>query len=216
MTPLRVTATLAGPIALAGGHLAIDALLAWATATRDGLPPPAQASDCTPLEIPLEREPGGRFHLASLGIFDREQAAHRFVNRRFPIEEAQMMGASSLKRVLLSGGPTKSYRLPLATWWLVGDRIDWFAVGDRGAGADLLSWVGYLGKRRAVGVGRVQRWEVDECEPWGEGFPVVRDGRPLRPLPLDWPGLVEPRQALQCMTYPYWDHTREVACAVPG
>ena len=45
----------------------------------------------------------------------------------------------------------------------------------------LLALVGYVGKKRSVGLGPVDRWEVAPCEPWGDGFPVVDpDGKPLR------------------------------------
>ena len=53
-----------------------------------------------------------------------------------------------------------------------------------------------------------------EVEPW-DGFPVVCGGRALRPLPVDWPGLVEPAKAYHTLTYPYWEHSREELCAVP-
>lgn len=216
MEPIRITATLDGPIALPSRQLAIDGLLAWAAAQREQLPPPSCAEDCTPLEIPITREPGGQFHLASFALYELERADHRWTNRRFPIEEAQMMGNSKLRRVLLSGGPTKSFRIPLETWWLTRDRIDWYAIGDPNEVEDLLGWVGYLGKRRAVGLGRVRAWSVEQCEPWGDGFPVVRDGKALRTLPLDWPGLVDPAEGLRCLSYPYWSHAAEVRCAVPG
>lgn len=215
MTPLHVVAHLAGPVCLPTRHLALDGLLAWAIAARDGLAPPAVASDCKPIEIPIAREPDGRFHLCSHGCCEVEGYEHRWLNRRFPLTEAQEMGCPKLRRVLLKGGPCKSYRLPLETLWMVDDRVEWWCLGDSDAIAKLLDEVGYIGKKRATGLGKVASWAVEPCAPWGDGFPVVRDGAPLRPLPLDWPGLVEPAQAFQCLSYPYWDHTAEELCAVP-
>ena len=55
---------------------------------------------------------------------------------------------------------------------------------------------------------------MKECEPW-DGFPVMRDGKPLRPLPPDWPGLVDPEMGYSCVTYPYWLAEAEDVCAVP-
>jgi len=210
-----VTAYLAGPVCLPTRHLALDGLLAWAIAARDGLPPPAVASDCQPIEIPIAREPGGRFHLCSHAVYTPEVHEHRWLNRRFPLPEAQSFGSAKLRTVRINGGPCKSYRLPLDTMWLVGDRIDWWCVGDPDAIAELVDLVGYVGKKRATGLGKVARWTVNECDPWGPGYPVVRDGRPLRPLPLDWPGITESATAYQCLTYPYWDHQAEELCAVP-
>ena len=112
----------------------------------------------------------------------------RFVNRRFPIAEAQAVGGR-IGTLNLSGGPAKSFRLPLETALLSGDTIEWFALGDREAVADLVRWVRSLGKRRGVGLGVVERWDVEPFDPegarWASGFPVLREGRPLRNLPLD-------------------------------
>lgn len=214
MTPLHVVAELAGGIALPHGPLALDALLAWAEAQRLGLPPPS-VGGVTPIEIPIEREPGGRFHLCSFSCSEPEWYEHRWINRRFPLAEAQMLGDRRLRRVQITAGPCKSYRLPLETQRLTDDRMHWYCVGDAEPIRDLLGLVGYLGKRRAVGLGRVLRWTVEACESWGDGFPIVIHGVALRTLPVDWPWLVEPDVAHRCLTYPYWQHEKEEPCAVP-
>lgn len=214
MTPLRITARLLGPISLPHGPLHLDGLLAWSEAQRQRLPPIGFAPLAT-IEIPVEREPGGRFHLcsSSLATFDSHES--RYVNRRFPLEQAQVLGDAKLKRIHLGAGATKSYRIPTELAFAEGDMLTWFAIGDRDGIVDLLAHVTHLGKRRAVGRGRVDAWTVEPCEPWGDGFPVVREGRALRPLPPDWPGLVEPVLARAALTYPFWDRTRVLTCAVP-
>ena len=212
MEPLHVTARLLTAIALPGGPLALDALLAAAVCRRDDIPPPPPVR---PIEIPVEREPGGRFHLATFSLGAAARYDHRWVNRRFPIEIAQTpLGSLRIRRVHISGGPAKSYRIPLETIHLEARRLDWYAVGERREIEELLAISRYIGKRRAVGLGRVERWEVEPCEPW-PGFPLVRDGRALRPLPPDWPGLVEPVMEYRTISYPYWDATARVLCAVP-
>lgn len=216
MTPLQITAQLRGAISLPEHMLALDGLLAYAVAQRSGRPPPRTAGDCEPVEIPIAREPGGRFHLCTVAMFAAEQAELRWVNRRAPIDRYQELGDTKIRRVQITAGPDKSYRLPLETFHTEHDQLLWYAIGDAPAVEDLLGDVGYLGKRRAVGLGRVVEWRVEACEPWGDGFPVVRDGQPLRPLPLDWPGLADPPVAYRTLTYPYWDHTREEPCAVPA
>ena len=213
--PLRVTARIRGAIALPNGPLALDALLAAAVARREGLPPPDGISPMRDIEIPVARAPGGRFHLASLSECEVEERERRWVNRRFPIPEAQAFAVESFKRINIAAGAQKSYRLPLETAHLAGDALRWWCLGDRGQIAALLALVPYLGKRRATGLGAVVAWEVERCEPW-PGFPVVRDGRPLRPLPPDWPGLAPGAEvAWRTMTFPYWEWTRRELCAVP-
>lgn len=214
MIPLAVTARLSGGISMPGGGIALDALLAAAVAVRDGLPP-ASVAGVLPIEIPVQREPGGRFHLASWSVSAWEEHELRWLNRRFPLAEAQGLAAPSLRRIHIATGPCKSFRLPLETGHLVDDQLRWWCVGEDAAIRDLLGLVSHLGKRRAVGAGRVRDWTVAPCEPWGDGFPVVRDGRALRPLPADWPGLVSPDVGYGCLTYPYWRRSDEEMCALP-
>ena len=216
MRPLRIEAHLAGPVMLPGGPPAIDAMLVAAVAIREQLPPALTASECVPIEIPIARAPGGRFHLASFGSYRCEETELRYLNRKFPLAEAQAMGNEKLKRIELAGGPTKSFRIPGEAQHLVGDTITWWAIGDVGPVRKLLDLIPYVGKKRSVGLGKVREWRVEPCEPWGEGFPIIApDGKPTRPVPSDWPGLVEPALAHRVLTYPYWDHAREELCAVP-
>ena len=93
--------------------------------------------------------------------------------------------------------------------------MTWFALGDRNGVEALLTWVHYLGKKRSVGLGKVLAWHVVDVEPW-PGFPVLRDGAPLRALPLDWPGLGEHRRDFRVLAPPYWERWREEECAVPA
>lgn len=216
MTPLRVTAHLTGPVCLPNGPVALDSLLQAAVAQRDGLPPPASARECVDLPIPIAIERG--IYLASVSLYDVELREADWTNRRFPIGEAQDLAGPRLRRIQITAGPAKSYRLPRERLHLVGDEMRWCAIGERNAVADLLTgWIPYVGKRRAVGLGRVVRWEVTACEPWGAGFPVLLEGRPLRSLPLDWPGLSpDAERAHATLSPPYWDMSRRVECAVPS
>jgi len=210
MTPIVVRATVANAVALPGHAVALDALLMAAVATRDDLPP-LGFRDKQEIAIPLAKD--REIYLASLGLFEREAYERRFLTKRFPIAEAQAFGDPKLKRVNMSAGLCKNYRIPTETIHLRDDTMTWFAIGDLDGVRDLLSWVHYLGKKRSVGLGRVQQWVVEECEPW-DGFPVLRNGRPLRPLPLDWPGLKEYRIEHRVLSPPYWERWREAECAV--
>lgn len=214
--PLRITAHLEREIALPSGSLAIDALLAAAVALRDNMPPAFTSAEVTPIEIPVRREPEGRFHLASFSVVGGWDAhGLRWVNRRFPVAEAQAFGDAKLRRIQITGGPCKSYRLPLHTAWAANDVLTWWVVGNASEIRALLGLVRYLGKRRAVGYGRVARWDVEPCEAW-PGFPVLQDGQPLRPLPPDWPGLVATGTAYHPLSYPYDKRNRErPLCAIP-
>lgn len=213
--PLRITARLGSGTALPYGPLALDGLLAWAVAAREGFLAPTDGY--REIEIPIAREPGGgRFHLCSFSVGEVVASDATWINRRFPVAEAQMLGEPGFKRIQINAGAQKSYRIPLELQHFRDQTLTWFAVGDADLVAELLQLVFHLGKRRAVGHGQVREWTVERCETW-TGFPVVRDGQPLRPLPLDWLGLSEGVERRYCApTYPYWRRGFEVACAVPG
>jgi hypothetical protein len=216
--PLHIVAHLAEGIVLRH-QLAIDALLAWATAAREQVLPPLPGDDAARIEIPIMREPAGRFHLCSLGFAVPEQHELRYKNKRAPAYEYARFGTSKIRRVDIGAGPNKGERKPYELQLLEGDRIEWWALGDAERIRARLSVVHYLGKHRGNGKGRLDLhgtpWAVDRCEPWGDGFPVARAGKPMRTLPLDYPGLRDPRTAFRPLSYPYFDRTQEELLAVP-
>lgn len=204
--PLVVRCALASPLVSPDRTIAIDGLLAFAAVRRTGQPLASSANECAPVEIPIERSRCGRFHLASFAQFDIAKRSASFTNKRFPIREAQSM--SIMTRVQESTGACKGFRIPREH--LHVDRLEWYCIGDRERVADLLCDVTSIGKKRGVGMGEIVigSWRIELIEPW-DGFPVLRDGAPLRPLPLDWPGLRDYEESYGRITYPYWDKSRE-------
>lgn len=213
MTPLRIVAEVPGQIALPNGAIALDSLLTWAAATRDELPPPFAAEDCSELGIPIAKDEHG-FFLCSDAIYELSDYDVRYINRRAPIDQYQMLGPAT-GRVGITAGVDKGYRIPLEVGHLVHGTIEWLALGDADEIRDLLGLVHYLGKKRSVGLGKVSRWEVESSPTW-RGFPVMtRAGKPLRALPLDYPGLVEPSRGYATLGLPRWDRSKETLCAIP-
>lgn len=213
--PLFVTAILAGPVRMPQGCIQLDALLAAQVAQLEHVPHPAQSGELIEIEVPVLRESGGRFHLCSSSCCQVDEHERRWVNRRFDIQAAQRL--SRMRRVHLSAGPTKSFRIPDEAVHLVDDRIDWWCVGDEERVTELLYWVTHLGRKRSSGEGRVRSWAVRQCEPWGDGFPLLTpDGYPTRPLPAEWPGLAEDAmRGRMALTYPYWAPDKAALCAAP-
>lgn len=215
--PLRVSCRITSPICLPERRLALDGLLAWAVVVATEQPFALTPRECAPVEIPVAREPAGRFHLASFAEFAVARHGRSWTNRKFPLNEAQEMGDPvTMRRILVTGGTTKSFRIPRETMTIEGP-ILWYCVGNRALIEGLLPLVSYLGKKRNTGLGRVESgsWRVEPATPWeGGGFPVVRDGAPLRTLPLDWPGLVVYDAGHDALTYPY-RKAFEQSCARP-
>lgn len=191
----------------------LDALLMAAVARRDGLPPALTADDVLPIEIPIEREPGGRFYLCTTAQFTTERAELQHTNSRAPVEQYSTIGNDKIKRVQITAGVNKSFRKPRAVSHLVDDTMHWWCVGDGEQIRALLGLCTHLGHKRSVGLGKVANWTVEPCDPW-PGFPVVRDGDSLRPLPTDWPGATEPT-GYRCLLPPYWRRTEEQLCVIP-
>jgi CRISPR type IV-associated protein Csf3 len=214
MTPLRVTAEMASRTLAPSEGLHLDGLLMAAVCKRDGIPPLTSQADALaapPIEIPIALSNCGRYYLTSSSIGDTLARELRYLNKRFPMAEAVVLGDSKLKRVATGSGPCKAFRIPVEAQHV--PQFTWYAVGDPGQVRELLTLITRLGRRRVVGEGLVREWRVEECETW-PGFPVLKDGRPLRPLPIDADGLVDYSIRFGRLSPPYWLRVgeEEVAC----
>ena len=215
--PLRIVAYLFGGVALRH-PLHLDAMLAAVVANRTRCLPPLPG-DPQGVEIPIQREPQGRFHMVSDGLCVIEEREVRYKNCRAPWVEYARLGNEKIKNVKIAMGQDKSVRKPYSVSLLHGDAITWWALGDKDMIEDLLFDVRYIGKFANTGKGRVKRWEVERVESWHaswNGFPVLADGKPTRSLPTDWPGLDSGLpQTMSPLSYPYWDKTAaEFVCGV--
>lgn len=213
--PLVVTAHIPGQVFLPRQHVALDALLAAKVCLLQHVPPASNGAEVSPVTIPIDEASGVHlcsFSVGKLGDFDR-----RYQNRRPPVEQYQQFGNRGTVNISL--GSEKAYHTLYQSAHVEGAELSWYCVGQSAAIEYLLAFVRHIGKRTSVGYGRVERWDVRQFdgEPW-PGFPVMtRHGRALRPLPLDFPGLDnDNRQAYACLTYPYWDQSKEVLCVIPG
>ena len=215
MTPLCVTATIAGQLCMPERPIALDALLAAAVAMRDNIPPPLTRDDVQEIDIPVQRSDCGRYWLVSQAVCDVEVYALRYLNKRAPVEQYQTIGSLKITRVDIGAGVNKSYRIPMETMYPSDGLLTWWCLGDADAVRELLALIHHLGKKRSVGMGIVQRWTVEPCETW-PGFPVMRDGFPLRSLPIDTRGLSpNAEQGYAVLSPPYWRHEKEELCALP-
>lgn len=216
--PLMVVAELDGSIIIPRMMPALDGLLAYAIAQEHGLPPiEAQGDDAPTIEVPLARSRCGQYHQASFGIGRAGQAELQYYHRKWPIEASQAISSLKTTTVDVASGRNKSYRLPVERVHLETDRVWWFAVGHIEEVRNLLIWVTRLGKKRAMGAGKVAQWRVQPVEAWGVGFPVVSpEGEALRPLPADDPRLVGNIEGNAVLTYPYHQPWREQWLALPA
>lgn len=215
--PLRVTCRLRDGMAFRHPPQ-LDALLEWVVCDRAGLrvPPAAGMQSHIRVRVPVAESACGRYRLCSAAVFDIEESEVRHKHRRAPVMEYARLGSSSIRKVHTGLAENKSYRVPYEHHLLRDDLLVWYCLGDADAIRELLWEVHYIGRFRGAGKGEIVEWRVEACEPW-EGFPIMRDGQPLRPLPEETPGAVEDAlRSFVVLRPPYWDHTREEPCLVPS
>jgi len=221
MNPLQITAKLSGQI-MCPESCHLDGLLAYALAQAHGLPPVHVSDDrdrdlaflIAKVSDVLKYDERGFFHCSN-PMYEVEQYERRHINRRFPTDRAAVLGAESVRRVDLSTGLSKSFRIPTRACFLRVDEVRWFAVGEGTQIERLLGTITHLGKKRAVGLGEVVSWSVTAFEGWEPYFPILsKEGRPMRPLPLDTPGLRDHRVSMESLCFPYWDMSQRRPCAV--
>lgn len=201
VTPLIVTATMQSAVECMY-PIMLDGLLASVVARERGLIAPRSADEVEPIDIPIQREPGGRFHLCSEAHHSEKLFSRlTHVHKRAPVQEYSLLCSSKVRRVDMTGGVDKSWRVPRSGEFF--RELSWWCIGDAEAIRVLLRDAVHIGARRRHGCGRVQGWRVEPSTDW-PGFPVIRDGFPLRALPLDYPGLTGGRRQLRALTYPYW------------
>lgn len=214
MTPLKVTAVMAGPVSLNFGSIALDALLASQVARRDGLEPPMRGQSPEQVPVPpLARHPSG-FYLASWAISgDLLWSYGTHIHRPVPADWYARLCTDKVRRVDVSSGVDKAYRVPRHRTKF--RELVWFCLGDAEQIEVLLRGVTSLGSYRRDGIGRRKEWRVELCKAW-DGFPVLREGVPLRSLPLDYPGLADGhRTGMASLNYPYWEPMRQEMLAIP-
>ena len=213
--PLKVSCLLAGDFVMLVPTV-LDSLLAAVVAMRERMTAPASEEECVDIQVPIAEENGIR--LCSAAMFEVEQTFGAFRTRRPPIEEYCHMGKRG-GSVSIASGADKLYMMEYDYQFAVGDSVTWFALGDASEVLAMLRDVFYLGKHRSIGRGRIidGSWLVEPCAPWGNGFPILRNGAPTRPLPLGWPGVdTASRTGYATTRPPYWMHCREEACYLPG
>lgn len=211
--PLKVTATLCGPV---GGDVPmLDALLEWVMSrrmesviasrnghrhlTRTPLRPDAPVlPGAVPSPVARRDVPGFRWPvpLCSAPIFLARADAHAYYARRFDaaVTDPHLLADGQRRVFQASSGEFKSFRLPLRT--RLAERVVWFCVGRpvaagggkcRNPAAEirrLLRSVRHLGKKRSQGWGRVASWAVEDAPADYSWFAPSPAGPVLmRPLP---------------------------------
>jgi len=192
-----------------GEWLHLDGLVSWAAlyTAGDDIPevPLADRGDFIEPKLPLEAvEVGGvRIYAASALFVDGDVLyTARWYRKRFNFDRASGVTSGT---VLTGGGPYRDAN-QVTEVILCRSMVAYFD-GDLKEVKRLLSFVGSLGKHRAMGFGRVTDISVEEIS---DDRSVAYEGRAMRyyPDPRGW-RVVRPRP-------PYWNLTGAVNCLDPG
>lgn len=226
MTPVRITAVLAGP--LADYAPALDGLLLEAQSRRLGTSPDRLPSRWKPapdpLDVPhihLDRDTLGDWpvYRVSRPILAECPAHVAHFGKRIGVERSRLLRPDERRVVVTSNTWTKSYRLPVRV--LTVPSVVWFAVGDPDGLRDLLGGVQQLGRKLSHGWGRVKEWHVEEATAdWSWYAPDQDSGRPvlMRVLPLcpELPADLDGWRAdFGACCPPYWHRDRYVEVVAP-
>ncbi len=184
----------------------LDALLAWAIApyhcnqrhiTRDDLP------EHVPLPLYRHDLGNGQWCWCASALFPEGATAEtiRFWRKRFRQTRIELTRGSPN----LTNGIYRDWQVPVPL--LLCHRMIAYARGDRREILKALKRVDYLGKKRAHGLGKIVRVEVDRVE---EDRSIVWDGLAMRWLPqADGTRLVRLRP-------PYWNRHDRIICGEVG
>jgi len=228
--PLRITATLAGPIAmLPHDGLPLDSVLEFA-AFRQGWQEvlqhydangerylPRMENEPANFILPVKRighkvDPDWYWSASWVEFPEGYEVDRVHWNRRFDGADAQLgkhltfMGRS--EKINVTSGRYKAYHMPMCL--IVAPIAQWFCLGTYDGIAQLLQSVTHLGKKRSQGYGEVLRWTVEACR---EDYSCWRDGQPMRAVP-DQPGNFT--RQYHGIRPPYWHHLRRRFCITPS
>lgn len=236
LTPLTITAHMAGPLAYHPGEgIPIDSPLQYA-ATLEALGEEFFAAHPANDELArLSAEPhpgvplavhrhGGAptdwLYCASLAEPEGRHAGQRLHwNKRFDdglAQRALESGVLTLEKkskVQINSGEFKSYHMPLFLEHV--ERLVWYAIGDEAEARRLLeTHVHHLGKKRNTGHGVVVAWEVAPFDGPADRWLWRAPGVPARAIPLGMLEGWEGETMIAGTRPPYWLAAHQMECAV--
>lgn len=162
---------------------------------------------CVPLPLQLAwvSDRGWPMWAATEFVAASAQTGQAYLHKRHPTDRAPL---GARQAVNTSAGQFKDVRLPLQV--RVTEALDAWCIGAADDVRAILSSVTHIGRKGAIGYGRVLRWKV---EPADVSLAWVLDRRavPLAACGDADPGRVSPRDA---WTAPYWDASRHLPVRV--
>lgn len=218
MTPLKVTAILASPIAnkppMLDGIIAREAYFRnqmhdlIITQRWQDIPPwtgegiPILCRTCGGIVVPCASSP---IYCDSFAYMER-------MAKRYPTESADLLCPKEQTKLETTAGPFKSSWRPVKS--IPANEVVWFVVGNRRGLLKLLKRVDAIGPNRKCGYGRVKEWRIDRIS---DDWSWVCDGVLMRPLPRtdETMRLKGARPGYGAVQPPYWHPARVMEIVEP-
>lgn len=220
--PLRITAVmLDGRLCSSDGWLFLDAILyhAWFMENFKDIYRGTLASGVVGhIGLPLRRYADGT-HASSVGFYkqygtqieywNKKPSAHNILGEKY-IDFGKKRG-----KINVSSGEYKAYRMPEVIR-LISD-VTFYAYGNKGKIENLLKHMKHIGKKTAIGWGRVKEWRVESVE--DDRTDICEYGL-SRPIPVDSATVEQIKVAHTIQRIankpPYWNYKNTKECFVPN
>lgn len=210
--PVRVEYSLGTPLLMAFPWIFGDALLArqlmldilgdefYNLPAKEPLP----VSKC--LKLPLQKT--GMVYHASASILDTDEMHTTVLYKRF--HEAEDLKTKT--RIRRNSGMMRDFMMKFP--YSASRTVTFYMNGDLDELKRLLSSVGHLGKKHAVGGGEVSRSSISEIP---EDWSILKDGVAMRSIPCSMlKDFGDIRAMRLAYTFPGWDPANVVMCVAPG
>lgn len=161
-------------------------------------------------ELPFLKRTAGCYHV-SAPVYTPRSVTNQTIFKRFDFGLYLDIGDKEKASDSLNNAPSGRYKAHILNYELINaDKIVFFANGDFDYLCALLEDLKFIGKKAALGWGKVSSVEIEEIN---EDFSLVMDGEAMRHLPdvapfSDMPAM---GRVIMPIAHPYWKYKREAS-----
>lgn len=216
--PLQISFQVRPPVFLAHPWLYFDSLIQY-LCLRDALGelfyilPTDQVLPMDDLMIPIKKT-DDVYH-ASVSQFDKAPLYQSTIYKRFNDMQVDRLTPKQRKgKVHTDRGYFKDFMINLP--FITPELITFYTCADRKEIERLLPHLSHLGKKGAIGGGKILNYTIEEAE---TDYSFYKDGKIMRPIPSHLSKKIPLVEGTQFMNSsykpPYWDKSNITMCLVP-
>jgi CRISPR type IV-associated protein Csf3 len=217
-TPLSISFKVRPPVYLAHPWMYFDSLIQY-LCMRDALGelfyilPSDQVLPVEDLMIPIKKTED--VYHASVSQFDKAPLYQSTIYKRFQDKNVDKLKPRQRQgRVHTDRGYFKDFMINLP--FITPDEVTFYTCADKSELERLLPHLAYLGKKGAIGGGKILNFKIEDAE---TDYSFFKDGRIMRPIPQrmarSFPLLEGSTFMNSSYKPPYWDKRNITMCLVP-